>query len=128
MIQGDWTVLDALMDERPDDVAVITGSMIGHDRDVAMGAFEKWAQESPSARSLAMFGGAQVQAAWEIRGTQYADQVDDDAWDPYHAGLMAAEETLTSAIARDAACSDPCLLYTSPSPRDQRGSRMPSSA
>ena len=22
----------------------------------------------------------------------------------------------------------PCLLYTSPSPRDQRGSRMPSSA
>ena len=24
--------------------------------------------------------------------------------------------------------TDPCLLYTSPSPRDQRGSRMPSSA
>ena len=24
--------------------------------------------------------------------------------------------------------SNPCLLYTSPSPRDQRGSRMPSSA
>ena len=24
--------------------------------------------------------------------------------------------------------SSPCLLYTSPSPRDQRGSRMPSSA
>ena len=26
------------------------------------------------------------------------------------------------------ACPMPCLLYTSPSPRDQRGSRMPSSA
>ena len=26
------------------------------------------------------------------------------------------------------AASKPCLLYTSPSPRDQRGSRMPSSA
>ena len=26
------------------------------------------------------------------------------------------------------ALSDTCLLYTSPSPRDQRGSRMPSSA
>ena len=25
-------------------------------------------------------------------------------------------------------CDFPCLLYTSPSPRDQRGSRMPSSA
>ena len=27
-----------------------------------------------------------------------------------------------------AAQAEPCLLYTSPSPRDQRGSRMPSSA
>ena len=26
------------------------------------------------------------------------------------------------------AAAKPCLLYTSPSPRDQRGSRMPSSA
>ena len=26
------------------------------------------------------------------------------------------------------ALTDDCLLYTSPSPRDQRGSRMPSSA
>ena len=40
-------------------------------------------------------------------------------------GLMAAalqEESLTATF------SPPCLLYTSPSPRDQRGSRMPSSA
>ena len=29
---------------------------------------------------------------------------------------------------RDAALANACLLYTSPSPRDQRGSRMPSSA
>ena len=28
----------------------------------------------------------------------------------------------------NAAMSEACLLYTSPSPRDQRGSRMPSSA
>ena len=32
------------------------------------------------------------------------------------------------AILREAGCSWICLLYTSPSPRDQRGSRMPSSA
>ena len=35
------------------------------------------------------------------------------------------------AILRDAQAIDAtegCLLYTSPSPRDQRGSRMPSSA
>ena len=29
---------------------------------------------------------------------------------------------------KDEAANFPCLLYTSPSPRDQRGSRMPSSA
>ena len=31
-------------------------------------------------------------------------------------------------VASDDANQDTCLLYTSPSPRDQRGSRMPSSA
>ena len=33
-----------------------------------------------------------------------------------------------SAAAAPVAMAMPCLLYTSPSPRDQRGSRMPSSA
>ena len=33
-----------------------------------------------------------------------------------------------SQIANNAARPNICLLYTSPSPRDQRGSRMPSSA
>ena len=37
-------------------------------------------------------------------------------------GIMAA------AVARHAGARNVCLLYTSPSPRDQRGSRMPSSA
>ena len=31
-------------------------------------------------------------------------------------------------VLRDPIACKPCLLYTSPSPRDQRGSRMPSSA
>ena len=35
--------------------------------------------------------------------------------------------TLLVAVLLSAQCTD-CLLYTSPSPRDQRGSRMPSSA
>ena len=34
---------------------------------------------------------------------------------PFEVGVVSAHRT-------------PCLLYTSPSPRDQRGSRMPSSA
>ena len=56
-------------------------------------------------------------------------------------GLVVSSHSLSRLIeemlllARDAShggvCPDPsdgCLLYTSPSPRDQRGSRMPSSA
>ena len=40
-----------------------------------------------------------------------------------------ADHALTlSAIALERARGMACLLYTSPSPRDQRGSRMPSSA
>ena len=34
----------------------------------------------------------------------------------------------TSEYERKQPQLEPCLLYTSPSPRDQRGSRMPSSA
>ena len=35
---------------------------------------------------------------------------------------------VTRAFKNDLAAMNGCLLYTSPSPRDQRGSRMPSSA
>ena len=45
---------------------------------------------------------------------------DDDSVDP---GLKEGDIAPSWAL-----MSGPCLLYTSPSPRDQRGSRMPSSA
>ena len=41
-----------------------------------------------------------------------------------HYRILADNWWLTMAYVR----SETCLLYTSPSPRDQRGSRMPSSA
>ena len=44
-------------------------------------------------------------------------------------GTQVLEHLLSAGV--DAFAIDlasPCLLYTSPSPRDQRGSRMPSSA
>ena len=46
---------------------------------------------------------------------------------------IVTERDYLRAVARGAvspgtAVGDICLLYTSPSPRDQRGSRMPSSA
>ena len=37
-------------------------------------------------------------------------------------------ESSSSTPWEDLSRLEPCLLYTSPSPRDQRGSRMPSSA
>ena len=43
---------------------------------------------------------------------------------PYYHELRAILDELYP-LAHD---GKPCLLYTSPSPRDQRGSRMPSSA
>ena len=39
-----------------------------------------------------------------------------------------AELTIQELSAEVHLSTTPCLLYTSPSPRDQRGSRMPSSA
>ena len=38
------------------------------------------------------------------------------------------EPTWLYDVLRDVVAAGTCLLYTSPSPRDQRGSRMPSSA
>ena len=45
-------------------------------------------------------------------------------------GWIAPVEVMTpgEAAALNKAFAQACLLYTSPSPRDQRGSRMPSSA
>ena len=37
-------------------------------------------------------------------------------------------ETVNDGVANNVCANRICLLYTSPSPRDQRGSRMPSSA
>ena len=45
---------------------------------------------------------------------------------PILAGLLAVAGVLHIGLLRD--LSGRCLLYTSPSPRDKRQSRMPSSA
>ena len=46
-------------------------------------------------------------------------------------GVFRATKGLYETFGKDRSMDTPlsdCLLYTSPSPRDQRGSRMPSSA
>ena len=60
----------------------------------------------------------------------------DVAGDDQRISILELSETLTVAapvtpdqvILPDPYVNTDCLLYTSPSPRDQRGSRMPSSA
>ena len=52
---------------------------------------------------------------------------EDDSGNNIAAGEVV-ETTTTTAAPTTAAPTTTCLLYTSPSPRDQRGSRMPSSA
>ena len=65
----------------------------------------------------------------EIRGKDYIHGDDEDII----AEMKQVEAELNDRIdevrsTSNTAGLDPCLLYTSPSPRDQRGSRMPSSA
>ena len=53
--------------------------------------------------------------------------------DRQYANIQLDEECLctivdTGGLTNEDSVIDSCLLYTSPSPRDQRGSRMPSSA
>ena len=55
-----------------------------------------------------------------------------EAYDAKYVSPTGADRTYGAAVAADdgrvAALSGLCLLYTSPSPRDKRQSRMPSSA
>ena len=51
-----------------------------------------------------------------------------DAAQPREHGETAVLELLDLELFEVTRLGEACLLYTSPSPRDQRGSRMPSSA
>ena len=56
------------------------------------------------------------------RITSALEQVREEFVDP------GSGESLIQNVSRTIGAEYTCLLYTSPSPRDQRGSRMPSSA
>ena len=55
---------------------------------------------------------------WATEGEKVVSRISDGA----------VVEELSQKMDLDQAKEQVCLLYTSPSPRDQRGSRMPSSA
>ena len=54
--------------------------------------------------------------------------IDDTVIAPFASGELVALRVQNGGVLWQDALSSACLLYTSPSPRDQRGSRMPSSA
>ena len=55
-------------------------------------------------------------------------EISERAGGPVSALMVADPRSTFFALAEQMVPPKPCLLYTSPSPRDQRGSRMPSSA
>ena len=63
--------------------------------------------------------------AHSLRSSREADS--HDAWHKSRLERLSVELTFTAECPA-VAPGGTCLLYTSPSPRDQRGSRMPSSA
>ena len=101
-----------------------------------------------AAISLAFAGCAPGEAAAGITESDVSIETPDGTADAYFAhpskgahaavliwpdivGLRPAFKMMAKRLAGDgysALVINPCLLYTSPSPRDQRGSRMPSSA
>ena len=60
--------------------------------------------------------------------TQISRDLDAETRVVSYPEMTAAFGVLLQAVRREHASYSICLLYTSPSPRDQRGSRMPSSA
>ena len=98
----------------------VAGLQVGNaeDTQIKSGVTVVTAQQ-PFAAAVDVMGGAP--------GTRETDLLTSDKMLTHIDALVLAGG---SALGLDAASgvSNACLLYTSPSPRDQRGSRMPSSA
>ena len=88
-------------------------------------AMEQARVEALGARHLSGLGDnlmAALDARAQRRGFDDPEIAKDDTSFAEAVGLYAREKLTGRALPKS------CLLYTSPSPRDQRGSRMPSSA
>ena len=90
-----------------------------------------WQAQPEDQRTIAQLFCDQVEFA-NVIVVNKCDLLDDAGRSQLHAFLKRANskaKVVESTYGRvDPKQSYACLLYTSPSPRDQRGSRMPSSA
>ena len=95
-------------------------------------------KESPAEYLVEQFTGDYSAA---VKGTLDAEATYDLAHEMYNAGkveklkvllsraeISRTENSQSEKLGAQSVLAKDCLLYTSPSPRDQRGSRMPSSA
>ena len=107
-------VVDAALELNPEQIHIV----VGHCKDQVISAFDShadkarlnWVEQTEQLGT----GRAVAQALPNIRDNASVLMLTADV-------PLIKAATLTSMV-------EACLLYTSPSPRDQRGSRMPSSA
>ena len=88
---------------------------------------ESIAADSDDLASDKMARSAHISGDWDIDDNGQADALTDGLLFLRYAFELSGEPLISGVVADDAQYTT-CLLYTSPSPRDQRGSRMPSSA
>ena len=88
-------------------------------------SFSKYADIFPEARKATSINEKGVAASSFKQKKQNIQRLDKIEELNSHIGMTDSQE-LNSPVVK--ARTPNCLLYTSPSPRDQRGSRMPSSA
>ena len=109
------------------DVTWTLTNRLDDDEHLSLIRYKEGSYHFDATRSLRHF------TAWNPKGC-------DDAYQSFEKDALTGKEeaildqrffeelqALLTEAQRDNRCN-PCLLYTSPSPRDQRGSRMPSSA
>ena len=83
-------------------------------------------------KGMTNFDGGDLEDAYNRFNSEYEDSV--DAADGVSSRIRGIEKVAKDMFSEweselgEFSNDEPCLLYTSPSPRDQRGTRMPSSA
>ena len=89
-----------------------------------------WTQTAEAHRMAREQGAGVIHNTAPAHGLSAAElaQIDVLVANEHELAQAAASATATGADAQARSLLASCLLYTSPSPRDQRGSRMPSSA
>ena len=85
---------------------------------------EIYAQAEKKYRSALARAPKNTIAQHNLGNTLFDESYYVEAFNAYKSAMMSAQ----SKEEKHSALHNICLLYTSPSPRDQRGSRMPSSA